>query len=111
MKYLQKHFDYALPTNKLIGCDATSFTGLEKYADDIKNYGQHMADMYLIKKDDSQIFSQLWNELENYNIFGEYTNMYPKTIDKAYAVIFKQKTPANSTRLPCNRVDVSFCQR
>ena len=52
-----------------------------------------MADMYLIKKDDSQIFSQLWNELENYNIFGEYTNMYPKTLTKAYDVICKYYMP------------------
>ena len=77
----------------LTGCDATNFPGLEKRTDNTKDAGKWMAVMCLIKKGDPQQFSHIWNELLNGIILVESTDMYPKTIAKAYGVIFKYKTP------------------
>ena len=64
----------------------------KKYVDYTKDSRQHMDDMCLIKIAVPQRFSHIWNELENGTILGESTNMYRKTIAKAYGVIFKYKT-------------------
>ena len=73
MDYFYKHFEYYLATCKFTVCNATSFTGLEKHADDIKDVGQCMAAMCIIKTDDPQRFSHLWNQLGNGTILGYYT--------------------------------------
>ena len=67
-----------------------------------------MDDKCLIEKSDPQRFFHIWNELEKGTILGESTNMYPENIAKAYDVLCNYKTPENSTRIPRNRVDVSF---
>ena len=79
MDFPYKMFDYELAT----------FPGLEKHADNDKYYGQHMAVMCIIKKSDPQELYHLCNDLENGTILGEYADMYPKTIAKAYDVICK----------------------
>ena len=94
-----------------MGCDATSFTGLEKHADNIKDYGKSMYVMCLIKKADPQHFYQLWNELEDVTFLGESNDMYPNNISKSYDVLWKYKKPSNIKRLPRNRIDMSFHQR
>ena len=48
MDYFDKRFDSTICNWKLTGCDATSFAGLEKHADDAKDDGQYMAAMCLI---------------------------------------------------------------
>ena len=86
-------FGSAPATCKLTGCGATSFPGLEKHVDDIKDSGKRMDSMYLIKTADPQFFSHLWNELEKGTIFGKSTNVYPSTISNACDVLIKYKTP------------------
>ena len=63
MNYFYKLFYSALTTCKLTGWYATSFKGLEQNEDGIKDYGQHMDEMYLIKTSDPQLFYHLWNDL------------------------------------------------
>ena len=63
MDYFYKRIYYSLATCKLKSCNATIFPGLEKYADETKDAGQHMAAMCTIKKSEPQLFSNLWNEL------------------------------------------------
>ena len=70
-----------------MGGYATIFTGLEKHTDYIKDFGQRMDDMCLIKTYDPQRFSHIWNELENGTILGEFTNMYLTTISKTYEIL------------------------
>ena len=70
-----------------------------------------MAAMCLIKKADPQRFYNLWNELYNGTIFGESTDMYPKTAAKAYGMFCKYKKTKKITRLTHNRVDVIFHQK
>ena len=111
MDSLYKRFDCTLSTCKLAGCNAISFPGLEKNADHIKDAGQRMNPICIIKTADPQLFSNLWNELENGNIIGESTNIYPKNIDKSYDVLFKYKTPENSMCIPRNHVNKSFHHR
>ena len=111
MDYFYKHFYSSLATCKFTVYKATSFPVLDKHADDIKYSGQRMADMCLIETSDPQQFSHIWNGLLNGNILEESNDMYPKTISKAYDVIFKYKTLANSTCLPCNFVGISFQHR
>ena len=65
MYYFCKSFDCDRSTFKLMGWDETSFTGLYKHANDIKDYRQRMADMCFVKTSDPQWFSYLWNYLEN----------------------------------------------
>ena len=48
MEYFYKRFDLSLATFKLKGYDATSFIGLEKQADYIRDAGKRMAAMCLI---------------------------------------------------------------
>ena len=63
MDCFYKRFDYSLANLKLAGCDATSFTGLEKQTDNTKDSGKCMSAMCLIEKGDPQRFSHIWNEL------------------------------------------------
>ena len=70
-----------------------------------------MDETCLIKTTDPQLFSNLCNDLENGTILGYSTNMYHKTIVKAYDVICKYKAPENSTDLSCNRAAVSLHKR
>ena len=93
MYYFYKRLYSALSTFKLTGCNATSFPGLEKHADDIKDYGKRMDAMCFIKIDDPQRLSQLWNYIYNGTILQESTDMYLKTISKAFYVLCKYKTP------------------
>ena len=51
-----KHFYSSVATCKLMGCDATSFTGLEKHDDDTKDSSQHMDAVCLIKTYEPQRF-------------------------------------------------------
>ena len=70
-----------------------------------------MDETCLIKTTYPQLFSNICNELENCTILGYSTNMYQKTIVKAYEVICKYKAPENSTNLPCNRAAASLHKR
>ena len=97
MKYFYKLFDSSLATCKLTGYDATSFPGLEKLADYTKDPRQRMDTMCLIKTADSKGFSCIWNELENGTILEDFTNMYHKTIAKAYGMMCKYKRSTNTT--------------
>ena len=106
-----KRFDSSLATWKLTDCDETNFPGLEKNADNAKDYGQHITDMCFIKTADPQHFSHLWNKLENGTILGESTDMHPANISKTYDVLWKYKRPENSTRIPCNYANVNFYQQ
>ena len=62
MDYFYKRFDSTLATCNFKGWNAAIFEGLDEYADDTKDSGQHVADMCLIKTADSQIFSHIWND-------------------------------------------------
>ena len=75
MDYFYKRFDYPLATCKLMVCDATSFTVLEKHGDHAKDSWQHMDVMCLIETYKPQLFYNHWNELDNGTILGEYTYM------------------------------------
>ena len=59
MDSLYKRFDCTLSTCKLAGCNAISFPGLEKNADHIKDAGQRMNPICIIKIADPQLFSNL----------------------------------------------------
>ena len=87
------------------------FLDLDKHADDIKDSGQHLAAMCLIETADSQFLSYLWNGLKNCTILVDSTNMYPKTVSKAYDALFKYKTPANITCISRNCKYVIFRQQ
>ena len=87
MDYFYKCFDSALANVNIMSCDTTIFPVLEKYADDIKDYRQHMDVVCLIKKADPQQLSHLWNKLENGTILGDSTNIYSNTLSKACDLI------------------------
>ena len=87
MDYFYKSFYSSLTTCKLIRCDTTSFPGLEKHTAYIKYDGQNMAIMCLIKTYYPLRFFHFCNELKIGTILGDSTNMYPKTISKAYDVL------------------------
>ena len=93
MDYFCKHFDSAIATCKLTGCNATIFPGLEKNTDYINDSRQHMDSMCLIKIADLNCFSHIGNELENGTILGNSTNIYRKTNYKAYDLLLEYKTP------------------
>ena len=59
-----KHSYSFLVTFKLMGCDATSFTGLENHGDDTKDSSQHMDAVCLIKTYEPQRFYNLFYGLE-----------------------------------------------
>ena len=84
------------------------FLDLGKHTDDINESRERMAAMCIIKKADPQRFSHTYNELENGTILGESNNIYPKTIAKDYAMLFKYKTPENRMIIPRNHVGVSL---
>ena len=111
MEYFYKRFDYSLATCKLMVCDETIFTGLEKHGNYAKDAWKHMAVMCLIETYIPQLFYHLCNDSDNGIIFGKYTYIYPKNISKAYDVLCKYNTPENSPRLPRKRTDVSFNQQ
>ena len=67
--------------------------------------------MCITETSDPQHFSQIWNELENGTILGDYTNMYHANIDKAYGVLCKYNTPSNSMCINRNRAGAIFHQR
>ena len=108
MIFFYKWFDSALATSRLTCCNATSFTGLEKPANDIKDYRQNIAAMFIIEASNPQWFSRLWNYLWNGSTLGESTGMYFNTIDKAYDMLWKYKIPENITCLTCKHVNVVF---
>ena len=70
MDYFYKRFDSFLTICKFTGCDETSFPCLDKHSGGIKDSGKHMDAMCIIESTQPQLFSHIWNGLENGTILG-----------------------------------------
>ena len=92
-----------------MGWSVTNFTGLEKLSEDIKDAGQCMTDMCLIKTADPQCFPHNWNYLEMVPSLESLLIFTPILLQRPMTC-FASKTLENSICITHNHVGVSFYQ-
>ena len=105
-----RRFEADISTAELEKCNATTHIELNKaYVDGEDEYGTNrFQEMCLIMSTDSDLYSEIWNDLNNITILGTYN--YPKTKTAAHDVLCCYTKPAPPRQLHASLAAVTFFQ-